>query len=217
MAKHQVHRVAQTEGRSWDGNLQVYNNPIPRGWLLGLLATTVFALVYWLLYPSWPGPHSVYPGFLEVELDTVDGKVTVPWSSRAELEARGEQDPARIKQRWLLSGIARSSYHGLISDTNMLNFALAGARVPYMDYCAACHGGNGRGMSGLGSDLVDGDWRREAHFGSIEAQIRSAVHGGHGLSLTTASDDGAPPADWRKPLTSEQVKMLTVYVYELGK
>jgi len=216
MAKHHVHRVAQTEGRSWDGNLQVYNNPIPFGWLLGLLATVLFALVYWLLYPSWPGPHGVYPGFLEVELDTVGGKVTVPWSSHAELAARAEQDPVRIKQRWLLSGIASSSYHGLINDTNMLGFVLAGAHTPYLDHCAACHGANGRGMPGLGSDLVDGDWRREADFASIEAQVRTTVDGGHGLSPADTNDKPAPP-DWRKPLTVEQVKMLTVYVYKLGE
>ena len=216
MAKHHLPRVAQTEGRSWDGNLQVYNNPIPRGWLLGLLATGLFALVYWLLYPSWPGPHSVYPGFLEVELDTVDGKVTVPWSSYAELSARAEQDPLRIKQRWLLSGIMSSSYHGLVNDSNMLNFALAGARVPYLDYCAACHGANGRGMPGLGSDLAAGDWRRQADFATIEAQVRAAATGGHG-SPATQRDDSAASLDWRKPLTTEQIKMLTVYVYELGK
>jgi cytochrome c oxidase cbb3-type subunit 3 len=217
MAKHHVHRVAQTEGRSWDGNLQVYNNPIPTGWLLGLLATALFALVYWLLYPSWPGPQGVYPGFLEVELKTIDGKVTVPWSSRAELAAHAEQDPVRIKQRWLLSGIASSSYHGLINDANMLDFALAGARAPYLDYCANCHGANGRGMPGLGTDLVDGDWRGDADFSSVEAQVRSAVDGGHGSAQIAATGTTAPPPDWRKPLSAEQVKMLTVYVHELGK
>ena len=54
MAKETQKQAVQTTGHAWDGDLQEFNNPLPRWWLWGFYATIVFALVYWLLYPAWP-------------------------------------------------------------------------------------------------------------------------------------------------------------------
>ena len=55
----------QTTGHVWDGDLQEYNNPLPLWWIYGLYVTMAFALVYWVIYPSWPvgkGPTSIRRG-----------------------------------------------------------------------------------------------------------------------------------------------------------
>lgn len=205
MKKHRRFRVAQTQGRSWDGNLHVYNNPISRWWLVALGGAGVAVLGYWLMYPSWPGTNSYYPGLFEIELNTPKGEVHVPWSSYAELQAKREQDPLRIKQRRLMAGVERSDYHTLVGDPNMLHYALAGARVPYLDNCAGCHRADGTGISGLGSDLVSGEWRRDADFSTIEQQVRSTVEGGHGVSAGEDSGGRAGPHQRRGKPGGRQV------------
>ena len=74
----------ETTGHSWDG-VQEYNNPLPRWWLLCFYGTVIFALIYWVLYPTWPLPNSWTKGIKTVEIQ-VDGKdEQVPWNTRAVL------------------------------------------------------------------------------------------------------------------------------------
>ena len=39
-------------GHKWDGDLEEYNNPLPRWWLWLFYFTIVFSLVYLALYPG---------------------------------------------------------------------------------------------------------------------------------------------------------------------
>ena len=63
----------ETTGHSWDG-IEELNNPLPRWWLYLFYATIVWALVYWVLYPSWPLLTRGTAGLLG-------------WSSRADVQA----------------------------------------------------------------------------------------------------------------------------------
>src|SRR5690606_23779244 len=42
----------ETMGHVWDGDLEEYNNPLPRWWLNLFYITLIFAIVYLLLYPG---------------------------------------------------------------------------------------------------------------------------------------------------------------------
>ena len=53
-ATESKHGAVQTTGHAWDGDLQEYNNPLPRWWVWTFYATIIFALVYWILFPAWP-------------------------------------------------------------------------------------------------------------------------------------------------------------------
>ena len=43
----------ETTGHEWDG-IKELNTPLPRWWLWMFYATVVWAIGYWVLYPSWP-------------------------------------------------------------------------------------------------------------------------------------------------------------------
>ena len=45
----------ETTGHVWDGDLKELNKPLPRWWLYVLYACIVWAIGYWILYPTWPG------------------------------------------------------------------------------------------------------------------------------------------------------------------
>ena len=47
----------------WDG-IRKLDMPPPRWWVLTFWACFLFAVVWWVLYPSWPGTRSYFPGLL---------------------------------------------------------------------------------------------------------------------------------------------------------
>jgi len=218
------HRVAQTGGRSWDGGLQVYNNPIPRWWLGLLLTALLFALGYWLFYPSWPLPTGPYNGLLEVELDdSGGGSKVVSWSSAAELQALRERGPGSGRQQRLETAVMLSDFHMLVDDSKLRNYVLAVARVPFLDHCAACHGDDGHGAKlfeddGSDTNLATGAWRRNASFGTIKRRLQAYSKGSHGgnSSLLSATDHSAQRQSVGQ-LSPLQLKALVVYVYQLGR
>ena len=214
MTSHKHQRVAQTGGRSWDGSLQVYNNPVPRGWTLLLAGTAVLAMVSWLLYPSWPLPGAHYAGLIEIELDSPDGQFNTPWSSSAEFQARQDDDETTLQRRRLTSSMLRADLQTLDQDPHMLAFALAAARVPYRDNCAACHGHDGHGVSGLGPALSGDQVLARKGLAFIEQAVRAGGHAtlpDRGQIAATAgpvpSCDGchATPADSGLAQSSSQV------------
>ena len=52
-----------TTGHEWDG-VRELNQPLPRWWLWIFYATIVFAVGYWVVYPSWPLISSYAGGVL---------------------------------------------------------------------------------------------------------------------------------------------------------
>ncbi|MDX1656771.1 MAG: cbb3-type cytochrome c oxidase N-terminal domain-containing protein, partial [Candidatus Competibacteraceae bacterium] len=80
-----VQPTVQTTGHAWDGDLQEYNNPLPRWWLWTFYGTVVFSLIYWVLYPTWPVGESWTKGINTVEY-TVDGETReARWNTRYRL------------------------------------------------------------------------------------------------------------------------------------
>ena len=41
-----------TTGHVWDGNLEEYNNPLPRWWLWMFYITIIYGVLYFILYPG---------------------------------------------------------------------------------------------------------------------------------------------------------------------
>src|SRR5436190_12843507 len=57
------HSGVETTGHEWDG-IRELDNPLPRWWLWVMWASVIFAVVYWILMPAWPGLHGYTKGVL---------------------------------------------------------------------------------------------------------------------------------------------------------
>ena len=80
---------------------------------------------------------------------------------------------------------------------------IAAGREVFKTTCASCHGEDGKGLRDVGApNLTDGTWI----YGAGMANIHGAVYGGR---------KGHMP-HWRDRLTPEEIKLLALYVQQLG-
>lgn len=156
--------AVQTTGHAWDGDLQEFNNPLPRWWLWCFYGTAVFSILYWFIFPSWPVGQTWIKGFGTVSYtitDKASGKEKESshrWNTRALLlEDLGEA--ANNKQRKdMLAKVQASSYDQIVKDPKMMEFVRSVGKGLFGDNCAACHGRGGQGVVGMYPNLTDDDW-----------------------------------------------------------
>ncbi|ORE95543.1 cytochrome-c oxidase, FixP chain [Stappia sp. 22II-S9-Z10] len=133
----------QTTGHSWDG-IEELNNPLPRWWLYLMYATIVFAVVYWVLYPSWPLLSSGTKGVLG-------------WSSRGEVAA--EIATINESRAVLDTQIAAASFEEIAADPQLADYAQRSGASSFKLVCVQCHGSGAQGNQELGyPNLNDDDW-----------------------------------------------------------
>ena len=81
----------QTTGHVWDG-IRELNTPLPRWWLWLFYITIVWAIGYWVVYPTWPLISSFSAGTfgwssreaVATEIDTVKASASVTLGSNLE-------------------------------------------------------------------------------------------------------------------------------------
>lgn len=169
--------AVQTTGHAWDGDLQEYNNPLPRWWLWCFYGTVVFSVLYWFIYPSWPVGQTWLKGFGSVSY-TVTDKATgqqkeqdYRWNTRS-LLLEDLSDAANNKQRKdMMAKVQAADYEQILKDPKMMEFARSVGKGLFGDNCAACHGRGGQGVAGLYPNLTDDDWL----WGSDMAQIHQTL------------------------------------------
>lgn len=123
-----------TTGHVWDVDLQEYNNPLPRWWMILFYITIVFGVVYLILYPGL-------------------GKSTgiLGWSSTG--QHTKEMQAADKQFGPLYAKYAAVNIEALAKDPA----ALAIGQKIFINNCAQCHGSDGRGAKGF-PNLADADW-----------------------------------------------------------
>ncbi|MFT3905116.1 MAG: cytochrome-c oxidase, cbb3-type subunit III [Steroidobacteraceae bacterium] len=126
--------TTETTGHVWDGDLQEYNNPLPRWWLWLFILTVVFGLIYLCLYPGLGN----YAGALH-------------WSSAGQHEQEQQLSAAEVERQ--LAPYARLS----VAQLRARPEALAIGRNLFADHCIACHGADAHGAPGF-PNLTDSDW-----------------------------------------------------------
>ena len=172
-----------TTGHEWDG-VKELNTPLPTWWVYTFYATIVFAVVYCVLYPSWPWLNGHTNGFLG-------------YSSRAEL-TQSLDDQAQVARRVRRPHPRRVAGRDP-QDPELFNFALAGGRVGLPDNCMQCHGAGGAGGHGF-PNLVDDDWLWGGSIDQIHTTIQHGVRNADDKSRQTLMPrlrrrrpaDGAP-------------------------
>jgi len=177
MTKEKTQQTVQTTGHAWDGDLQEFNNPLPSWWLWAFYATVIFAVVYWVLYPTWPVGNSYTKGVgNDITYTTTDGKqVTTHWNTRALLQKDLAQ--ARAEQAKYIEQLKTASYTEIAKDEEKSAFAYSMAKVLFADNCAACHQAGGNGVIGPYPNLLDDAWLWGGTYEKIQETITNGRNG----------------------------------------
>jgi cytochrome c oxidase cbb3-type subunit 3 len=202
MSKEKLQSQAvQTTGHAWDGDLQEYNNPLPRWWVWSFYLTVAFALIYWGLYPAWPVGKGYTHGALTVTYTNDKGeKKTTHWNTRAELMA--DMEAAAKAQQPYFDKVQKLSFEQIVKDPELDNFVVSAGKQLFADNCAACHQSGGQGKVGYFPNLTDDDWLYGGSFDKIQETITNGRH-------------GYMPA-FGQVLTGEQIDQLANYVLSLS-
>lgn len=162
--KHNAGDVPTT-GHVWDDDLADFTNQPPKWWMLGLTASAIWVVVYWLWYPSVPlsTGGSFFKG--------VGG-----WTAIGEMEAdKSVVDEVRGKYEAKLKDMTPAA---ILADSELSEYVTRSGKVLFGDNCAACHGTNGVGThdkQGLFAPILnDDDW---LYGGTIDA-IHETIAGG---------------------------------------
>jgi cytochrome c oxidase cbb3-type subunit 3 len=202
MSKEKTQQTVQTTGHAWDGDLQEFNNPLPSWWLWAFYATVVFAIVYWVLYPTWPVGKSYTKGVgNDITYTTTEGKqVTIHWNTRSLLLK--DLADARTQQAKYIEQLKTASYSDIAQDEEKSAFAYSMAKVLFADNCAACHQSGGDGVIGPYPNLLDDAWLWGGTYEKIEETIKNGRNGNM-------------PA-FKAQLSTTQIDNVTEYVLRLS-
>lgn len=128
----------QTTGHVWDEDLFIRDNPIPAWWTRAFYASLVFAVVYWIYYPSWPIGQHFLPGIARVtHANTDGGRESWHWNARA-LLLKDSQDAAHVRKSYL-DKLNSLPFHKIGEDPDLLKFVMAAGKSLFANHCAACH------------------------------------------------------------------------------
>jgi cytochrome c oxidase cbb3-type subunit 3 len=167
LSRHKIKpgQDAGTTGHTWDVDLQEYNNPLPRWWMILFYLTIVFGVIYLALYPGL-------------------GRVTglLGWSSTGQHVA--EMAKADKEFGPIYAKYAAMSIEDVAKDPNAIAI---GQRI-FVNNCAQCHGSDGRGAKGF-PNLADNDW---LWGGSPEAIKLAIVEGRQGMMPALGAALGSP-------------------------
>lgn len=148
-----VGSTAEPTGHKWDEDLEEFNNPLPRWWLMMFYITLFFALGYYALYPAMGSFQGV-----------------LGWSSKQQYE--DEMMAAEANLAPLYEGYAKQTVAELATNAEALR---TGERL-FVNYCSVCHGSDARGAKGF-PNLRDNDW---LWGGSPEAIEHTIMEGRNG-------------------------------------
>jgi len=184
-----------TTGHEWDG-IRELNTPLPSWWLYVLYATIVWAVGYWIVYPSWPTLSTYAAGLLG-------------YSSRAELSEQMQETEA-VRKVWT-DQLQGQSVDQIAQNPDLLNYSMAGGRAVFAVNCQPCHGAGGQGAPGY-PVLADDEWIWGGDLANIEQTIRYGVRSPH--ESTRVSEMPRFGAD--AMLTGEQIADVADYVVALS-
>ena len=185
----------ETTGHEWNG-IKELDTPVPRGVLLFLIVTHLWAITWWFLVPAWPLGSTYTKGLLGIDQHTavaerlVEGEqARAPWTTRLETEP----------------------YDAILADAALMQTVRDTGHQLFGDNCAACHGRNGKGGINY-PNLTDGDWLWGGNPAAIEQTIRVGINTSHPDSrVAQMSAFGRDEV-----LDRKQVRDVAAYVYSLS-
>ena len=184
----------QTTGHEWNG-IKELDTPVPRGVLMFLIVTHIWAIAWWFFVPAWPLGTTYTKGLLGVEQKrTVEAQLVSADADRSVWTKRLETE----------------KYDSILADEALMGIVRSSGRQLFGDNCAACHGRDGKGRANY-PDLTDGDWLWGGGPEFIEQTLRVGINTKHPETRI-----GQMPAFGRDTmLDPAQVRSVAAYVYSL--
>jgi cytochrome c oxidase cbb3-type subunit III len=184
----------ETTGHEWNG-IKELDTPVPRGVLIFLIVTHVWAIAWWFFVPTWPLGETYTKGLLGVDQrTTVEARVVDGQRERASWMTRLESEP----------------YDAILADESLMETVRGTGQQLFGDNCAACHGRDGKGRANY-PDLTDDDWLWGGGPELIEQTMRVGINTAHPDTRMAQM-----PAFGRdQMLDRAQVRSVAAYVYSL--
>lgn len=185
----------KTTGHEWNGITEL-NTRVPRAvwWAIGI--THVWALIIWILLPSWPLITTYTKGLLGVDQrELVQGEIQAGQRYRAYWEAN----------------LGAASLDKIRGEQALMDVVVASAPTLWGDNCAACHGMLGVGGPGFPS-LTDDAWLWGGSDEAVLESIRVGINATH--PDTRVSEMLA--FGQLDVLTRDQIRAVAAYVQSLS-
>ena len=144
--------VPERTGHVWDGDLEEYNNPLPRWWLGLFIITVIFGAGYLYFFPG---------------LGNYSGARN--WSSVSQYEAQVTKQRALLEQQ--LATLHDASLAEIAADPR----AMSTAKNIFGANCSTCHGSDARGAKGF-PNLTDNEWLWGPPHESVHESIANGRH-----------------------------------------
>ena len=137
----------ETTGHTWDGDLEEYNNALPRWWLYLFWLTAIWLIIYLIIFPGFGN----FAG-------------TSGWTQAGQYE----QEVAAADERYgdVYAAFADVPLGDLANNADAVRLG----RNLYLNNCATCHGSDARGARGF-PNLTDSDWLWGSSPEAIQASI----------------------------------------------
>jgi cytochrome c oxidase cbb3-type subunit 3 len=168
--KHDAGGVTTT-GHVWDDDLADFANQPPKWWMLGLTASAIWCVFYFLYYPAVPFSNG----------GTFTGGLG-GWTAIGEMNAdQSIVDEVRGQYENKLKGMTPAA---ILADSELTEYVTRSGKVLFGDNCAACHGTNGVGTAdklGLMAPILrNDDW---LYGGKIDEIYTSITDGRQGVMV----------------------------------
>lgn len=148
----------ETTGHVWDGDLKELNKPLPRWWLYTFYACILWAIGYWVLYPTWPTMTGYTKGmFGYSQRETVMNEVHAATAAQANYR----------------DALVKTPLNQVAQNDDLNRFAMASGNATFQANCAPCHGRGAQGSTGY-PNLNDDEW---IWGGSLDAIYKTIRHG----------------------------------------
>ncbi len=151
----------ETTGHEWDG-LKELNTPLPKWWIYVFFACIAWAIVWFVLYPSWP-------------LGTTHTKGILGYSSRKSVDA----DVAQLvdQRKVSMDRIGSMSFDAIKADPALMEVAMTSGRITFAENCQPCHGAGGSGNPGYPA-LAAGAWIWGGKLADIQQTVAHGIRAG---------------------------------------